>query len=143
MPQFKIIRSQNIEKSLSKTKRQYLAGNLSLPQILEYIHSVDIEIGISNYKGGEFEEAHFHPKQTEFELVLWGSTEFYDISNSEIHKLGEGDFFFIEPGLKYAQKILEKTRILFVKVPAINDKTLCEMTWEIRNWLKACRLHTK
>ncbi len=141
--QFKIIKSQNIEESLSKTKRQYLVGNLSLPQILEYIHSDEIEVGISNYKGGEFEEAHFHPKQTEFQLVLWGSTEYYDISNNEIHKLGEGDFYCIEPGVKYAQRILEKARILFVKITAINDKTLCKMTEEVRKWLKDARQDTR
>jgi len=143
MPRFRIIKSKNIEESLSKTKRQYLVGNLLLPQILEHIHSDEIEIGISNYNGGEFEKAHFHPKQTEFQLVLWGSTEYYDISNNEIHKFTKGDFYCIEPGVKYAQKILKKTRILFVKMPAIDDKTLCETTEEARNWLNNYRKNTK
>ena len=135
MPHFRIIKSKDIEESLSKTKRQYLVGNLLLPQDLEYIHSDEIEIGISDYKGGEFEKAHFHTKQTEFQLIILGFTEYYDITNNEIYRFNKGDFYCIESGVKYAQKILEKTRIIFIKIPAINDKVLCEMTEEARKWL--------
>lgn len=139
MPQFKIIKSKNIEKALSKAKRQYLVGNLTRPQALKHVFSNKIEIGISDYKGGETEEAHFHPKQTEFQLILWGSTEYYDITNNKIHIFEKGDFYCTESNVKYAQKILKKTRIFFVKMPAVDDKTLCETNEKVRKWLKSYR----
>lgn len=136
MSQFKVIKSKDLEKSLLKNRRQYLVGNLSLPQILKHIHSDNIEIGISNYKGGEIEEAHFHPKQTEFMLIIWGDTEYCDVSNDKIYRFKKRDFYCIEPGVKYAQKVLKKTRILFVKTPAVNDKTSCEASEKVKKWLK-------
>lgn len=139
MPQFKIIKSKNLEKALSKTQRQYLVGNLARPQVLKHVSSDKIEIGISDYKGGEIEEAHFHPKQTEFQLILWGSTEYYDITNNKIHRFEKGDFYCTESGVKYAQKIFKKTRIFFVKIPAVNDKILCETNEKVRKWLESYR----
>lgn len=70
MPHFKIIKESYLKEALQKTRRQYLVGNLLLPQILKHIHSDAIEIAINNYTGGEFEKPHFHPKQIEFELIL-------------------------------------------------------------------------
>ncbi|MFH1187559.1 MAG: NUDIX hydrolase, partial [bacterium] len=128
MSQFNIIKSEEIEKALSETSRQYLAGNLALPQIIKHVHSKELEIGISDYEGGEFEEAHFHPKQTEYQLILWGETEYYDLTNNKTHRFKKGDFYCTESNVKYAQKILEKTRIFFIKIPAVNDKTLCKMS---------------
>jgi 8-oxo-dGTP diphosphatase len=136
MPQVRIIRSKQLERSLVKSKRQYLVGNLTLPQALKHIPSKDTEIGISDYKDKEIENPHFHPKQTEFMLVLWGLTAYYDISNSKIYKFKKGDFYCIESGVKYAQKIFKKTRIFFIKTPAVNDKTLCELTPKVEKWLK-------
>lgn len=135
MPSFRVIKAKSIEEALSKTTRQYLAGNLSQAQILKHIPSNKIEIGISDYQGGETEKPHFHPKQTEFQLILWGATEYLDITNNKVYTFEKGDFYCTESGVKYAQKILKKTRILFIKIPALNDKTLCEISKKVENWL--------
>ena len=58
------ISKTDLEDSLNKAGRQYLVGNLKLPQILQHIHSDNIEIGISDYADNEIENAHFHPHQT-------------------------------------------------------------------------------
>ena len=110
-------------------------GNLGLPQELEHIPSKELEIGISDYKGGYRENPHYHPKQTEFCWILWGETEYYDVSNDKIHHFSKGDFYCIESGVIYAQKIFKKTRIYFVKTPAVNDKTLRELSLKVERWL--------
>ena len=136
MSGFTVIPCAKLEEALADTSRQYLVGSLARAQMIKHVQSEDIEVGISNYTGGEYEAAHFHPQQIEFQIVLWGSTEYYDISNDVIYKFQKGDFYCIENGVKYAQKILERTRIFFIKVPAINDKVLCEIPLEVKLWMK-------
>jgi len=123
---FRILQGSDIDRILASAGRQYLVGDLRRPQELAHIRSDEIEIGISDYAGGEYEPPHFHPILTEYELVLWGSTEYYDIDTGRSHRFGGMDFYCIEPNVPYAQVVLERTRILFVKVPAIDDKTLVE-----------------
>lgn len=137
MPEFKVILGEEIKNALLKTNRQYLAGHLGKPQILKNIDTTKLEIGISDYEGGEFEAAHFHPTQTEFQLVLWGETEYYDITNDKPVRFREGDFYCIETNTKYAQIVLKKTRIFFIKTPAINDKTLCDGTEGYKKWINS------
>jgi 8-oxo-dGTP diphosphatase len=137
MPEFKVIRGEKIKDALLKTKRQYLAGHLGKAQMLKHIDTTQLEIGISDYEGGEFEAAHFHPTQTEFQLILSGETEYYDITNDKPVQFKEGDFYCIETNTKYAQIILKKTRILFIKTPSINDKTLCDGTIFYKAWLES------
>lgn len=135
MGQFKKISAKELENVLSKSKRQYLVGDLKLPQLLEHIPSEKIEIGISEYDKNEIEEAHYHTNQTEYQIVLWGKTEYLDIDTKEICTYQTGDFYSIEPFTKYAQRVYGKTRILFIKIPALNDKVKIRHDLFIQNWL--------
>ena len=137
MGQFITISSSDLEDTLSKEGRQYLVGNLKLPQMLQHVHSDNIEIGISDYEDNEIENAHFHPEQTEYQLVLWGKTEYLDLDLREIFCFSGGDFYCIKPFTKYAQRIYGKTRILFIKTPAINDKVLIEHDPFTSEWLES------
>ena len=131
------IANSDLEDTLSKAGRQYLVGNLKFPQLLQHIPSDKIEIGISDYKDNEIENAHFHPEQTEYQLVLWGKTEYLDLDLKETICFSEGDFYCIIPFTKYAQRIYGKTRILFIKLPAINDKVVIEHDPFTKEWLES------
>jgi len=133
-PNFIKINAKRIENILSKNSRQYLVGNLQLPQELKYIQSKDVEIGISYYDKYTIEEAHFHTQQTEYQYMISGKTEYKNINTDEIFIFKKGDFYCIETGTKYAQRIYNNTTILFIKLPAINDKQLVKNTEKLEKW---------
>lgn len=135
-PNFIKISANTLEKIFTTESRQYLVGNLQLPQIIQHIENTDVEIGISAYKKNEIEEAHYHTDQIEFQYMIEGKTEYVNIDTNEKFIFKEGDFYCIETGSKYAQRIYGKTRILFIKLPAINDKQLIEVQDEVKSWLE-------
>ena len=79
----KIIRNDAINKSLSHNNRQYLVGNLSLPQELEHIKDNKLEIGITAYDDYESETPHYHTQAYEYQYLLSGKTEYLDINTGE------------------------------------------------------------
>ena len=119
---FCLLRGTAIEASLKNQTRQYLTGNLTLPQPLAHIQDSDIEVGISSYPQATFESAHKHAKAKEYQYVLNGMTEYIDLNTQEVHRFGAGDFYVIYPETAYLQKIKQDTRILFFKYPTGNDK---------------------
>ena len=131
---FDIIKKIDIEKSLETNHRQYLVGDLKLPQELNHIFDSDIEVGITHFKEYAAEKPHFHPIATEYQVILSGEAKFIDLDKNEEILLQAGDFFVIRPNTSYIQKSPEGTKILFFKHPAGNDKTLIEMTEKLYNW---------
>lgn len=128
------ISKDEIEESLSGVSRQYIVGNLQRPQKLNYIKSEDVEIGITDYDEYATEVVHRHNKATEYQYVLSGWTIYKDVETGEEFEFIKGDFYCIKPGTTYAQKSKKGTRILFIKVPSINDKEQMELTEEIKKW---------
>ena len=129
------ISSSEITEALRETTRQYLAGNLARPQLLEFIRDERLEIGISNYPDYHYEPAHKHSIATEYQYMISGWTEYMDTETNEICEFRAGDFFAILTGTSYAQRIKAGTRILFIKVPSVNDKELVDITEEQEKWL--------
>lgn len=132
---FKKIASQEIEDALSQVSRQYLIGNLSRPQQVEALNSEALEIGLTAYTEFAAENPHTHSTATEFQYVLSGWTQYFDMETGEKFDFTAGDFYAISTGTIYAQKSKPGTRILFIKVPSINDKELVEVTPEVEQWM--------
>ena len=128
------IESREIAKAMEGVTRQYLVGNLKLPQKLQHIKSEELEIGISSYPNYTEEPPHKHSKATEYQYVLSGWTKYVDTENMVEYEFKKGDFYAIETNTSYAQKCKAGTNILFIKVPSINDKEIVDVTEEIQAW---------
>jgi len=121
---------------LKNTTRQYLAGKLSKPQELQYFEEDRAEIGISSYEDFSYELPHSHTKAREYMYLISGFTEYKDIDSKEVFKFKTGDFYQILPETKYAQRSKPGTKILFIKVPAGNDKINIQPDRELMSWLE-------
>lgn len=141
MGQFKVIKNEDIRLSLEDKTRQYFAGNLKKPQILDFIKNDEVEIGITSYKTHSREIPHRHTIAIEYQYVINGRTQYMDLDTEEIYDFSRGDFFAIYPGTTYAQKSKPNTEILFIKVPSINDKRIMETNDIVEKWLSE-KLHT-
>lgn len=121
-----IIRKEEIKKSLAEEKRQYLVGDLQLPQLLEYIPDQNVEAGITNYTEWTVEKPHYHTSTSEYIYMLEGESKYLDVKEKKEYHLKKGDFFIIRPDTVYAQKSVANTRLLFFKYPSGNDKVSVE-----------------
>ena len=110
---------------LNKTGRQYLVGNLKRPQEIKHINDKDIEIGITCYEVDTEELPHWHPIQKEFQFMLEGYTTYKNSITDETISFSKNDFYAIEPTNCYSQFSKAGTKILFIKIPTIDDKTTC------------------
>ena len=137
MAEIKKISNESISGALSSNTRQYLIGNLKLPQELNHIQDSDIEIGITNYEHPTSEAPHTHTRAKEYQYMISGRTEYLNIKTGEISSFVAGDFYMIETGVVYAQRSEANTTILFIKYPGGNDKVDIEATPEVRKWLSA------
>lgn len=131
---FEKIDNSAIKSSLEGVRRQYLVGNLKLPQSLPYIKSEALEIGISSYKEYTEEVAHKHTTAAEYQYVISGWTKYFNTETHEEFEFRKGDFYAIEKGTPYAQKCKAGTEILFIKVPSINDKTVVDVDLTVQEW---------
>lgn len=129
------ITNEEILTALEGTRRQYLVGDLKLPQALRHQHSKDLEIGITRYEESFSEAPHTHDVTTEYQYVLSGWTRYLDLDTGTEYDFRTGDFYAITTGTKYAQKSKPGTAILFIKVPSLNDKKLLDVSAELQKWL--------
>lgn len=130
------ISNAEITGALKDTTRQYLAGNLSKPQQVEFICDERLEIGISSYPCHQSEPTHVHKVATEYQYMISGWTEYMDVETGETYEFRKGDFYAIFPGTAYSQRVKAGTSILFIKVPSVNDKELVDISQEQLQWLK-------
>lgn len=133
-----IIRGADLDRALSMEYRQYLTGHLQRPQAhLQHIDD-DIEIGISHYREFTADKPHMHPVATEHSYVLQGSIKILVLEDEpREYQLEAGDFFVLRPGVGYATKNAPDTKILFIKAPGINDKTLIPVSEALSQWLSS------
>lgn len=136
MAELEIIRGAALEYALGKEYRQYLTGHLQRPQKhLQHIED-DIEIGISHYREFTADTPHMHPVATEHSYVLQGSIKVLLLEGEpKEYQLNAGDFFVLQPGVGYATKNAPDTKVLFIKSPGINDKTVVPVTDTVKTWL--------
>lgn len=128
------ITNDEIANAMEGLRRQYLVGNLKLPQKLMHVSSEKLEIGISSYAEYTEEQPHRHSMATEYQYVLSGWTKYIDTDEMVEYEFKKGDFYAIETNTAYAQKCKAGTKILFIKVPSINDKKVVDVTKKIQNW---------
>lgn len=136
MTSLEIIRGAALDYALGKEYRQYLTGHLQRPQAhLKHVDD-DIEIGISHYREFTADTPHMHPVATEHSYVLQGSVKMLLFGEEpREYQLNAGDFFVLRPGNGYATKNAPDTKVLFIKSPGINDKTLVPVTEDVKKWL--------
>lgn len=131
---FESITNEQLVKTFKNTSRQYLAGDLQLPQIIKHIHDEHIEIGITEYTEYKYEMPHYHKHATEYQYMLEGMTEYLNVDTYEKVVYRKGDFYAINPHTKYAQRSKAGTKIIFIKSPGLNDKMNLDETEEILKW---------
>lgn len=132
----KSLSKEQIDGALEKEYRQYLAGRLT--RVQKYLPHIDddIEVGISYYKDFTADKPHKHPIATEHGYVLEGLVRIKLIEGEKKeYEFKSGDFFVIEKNVPYVTKNAAGTKILFIKSPGINDKTVIEVDYEILDWL--------
>ncbi len=135
MGRFRRIPSTRIERALEGTTRQYFLGRLQRPQALEHIGDDNLEIGISAYPEDASEAPHAHRQAYEYHYLLSGYTEYRDLDTGEVHGFRAGDFYVIEPGTRYAQRVRAGTRLIFIKYPPGNDKLPESADADMARWL--------
>lgn len=129
-----VILRESIELALQNTKRQYLVGELSLPQELDYLRDPHVEAGITEYKEYVIEKPHYHTTTTEYIYVLSGESKYMNVSTKEETLVRAGDFFLIRPEIIYAQKSRAGLKLLFFKYPSGNDKVNVEDDGSLEDW---------
>lgn len=128
---------QEIESALNKEYRQYLAGDLKKEQAhLPFIYD-DIEVGMSYYQKFTADTPHMHPIATEHGYILQGAVRVMRLDKHEEHEFRTGDFFVIQKGIPYASKCNAETKVLFIKAPGTNDKTVVDVDEATTKWLSA------
>jgi quercetin dioxygenase-like cupin family protein len=130
-----ILRRSDIEASLKGSDRQYLAGTLRRPQVLQHLPDRDLEVGLSSYDRNTADRPHFHPHTREYQYVVTGHALLRDLSSGDVHELNQGDFYVISPGVAHVQKSRAGTQIIFFKHPAGDDKTHVDIDDETAAWL--------
>ena len=135
MGKFIKIQKEQIEEALKDISRQYFVGNLKKKQKIEHINHSGLEIGLTEYKEYTTEDPHFHDIAMEFQYMISGWTKYLDVSTNVEYEFKSGDFFAIEKGTIYTQKSKKGTKILFIKVPSINDKQIYEIDENTEKWL--------
>ncbi|MBP3916963.1 cupin domain-containing protein [Clostridium sp.] len=136
MNKFDVISSEVIDRAFITEQRQYLTGDLKMPQILDFIKDENVEIGMSRYKEYKIEQPHYHTDLAEYHLILKGETKYVNVTEDKEYVFKKGDFYIIRPNTIYIQKSLPGTELIFIKVPGINDKVPCESTDRINKWFE-------
>lgn len=114
-----------LQEALATSNRQYLVGNLQLPQQIDFIHDERLEIGVTKYDQETSEAPHWHTVQREYQYMLAGRTIYTDVITGETLEYRADDFYGILPEICYSQVSDPGTMILFIKYPAMNDKMVC------------------
>lgn len=128
------IYANEIEASLKHSTRQYLTGDLKLPQELRFIQDTAIEAGISSYPMYKWEQPHYHTVTSEYCYILTGETKYVNLSTQEEYHFKAGDFYVLRRDVPYLQKCRAGCRLLFVKAPGINDKVTIGLTQKMKDW---------
>lgn len=80
------------------------------------------------------EAAHYHTVTSEYCYILSGTTKYVDLFDGTEHEFRAGDFYILRKNTPYIQKCQAGCRLLFAKVPGINDKISIPMSARMRQW---------
>lgn len=129
------LKGSEIEIALESEYRQYFIGNLSRPQLLDYLDQGDLEIGTSLYKESKADKPHMHSRTSEILYILKGEYHIFDIDANTEYVLNAGDFFVLPPNTPYASKAKADTQVFFVKTGG-NDKIEIIPDDATKKWLE-------
>ena len=130
-----LLRNQEIENATLKDYRQYFCGNLQRPQILDFIKTDKLEIGISNYKKFTADTPHYHNTTADMIYVLSGEYHILLIEEQKIIVLNKGDFLSLPPKKPYVSKAKSNTKVLFIKYCNGNDKVSVNPSEYVKKWM--------
>lgn len=99
--------------NLTEYTKGWLVGDFD-PAIIK---SKDIEVGVKEYRKGDFETSHVHNIITEYTIVLTGKVKMLD------QVFDKGQIIKIEPGIYTSFEAIEDCITLVIKTPSIpSDK---------------------
>ena len=75
----------------------------------------DVEVGVKQYKAGDYETSHHHKIATEFTVVLNGEVEM----SGKRYK--DGDIVKISPGVSTDFKAITDVTTFVIKMPGVNN----------------------
>jgi len=75
----------------------------------------DVEVGVKQYKAGDFEESHYHKIATEFTVILNGIVEMSGNTYTD------GDIIKINSGISTDFRAITDVTTLVVKIPGANN----------------------
>lgn len=129
--------AEEIAQSLAHSSRQYLAGDLKLPQELHFLRDTAVEVGINHYTTYKWELPHYHTVTSEYCYMLAGETKYIDLSDGREYNFRTGDFYILRRDTPYLQKCLPGFHMLFVKVPGLNDKVTIPLNDQMLAWCES------
>lgn len=127
--------NQQILEATEQEYRQYFCGNLKKPQLLDFILTERLEIGISNYKNFTADTPHYHSTTPDMIYLLSGEFHIWIPSKQKNIILHQGDFISVPPQTPYASKAKAGTKVLFIKYCNGNDKVTITPSKEMTDWL--------
>ena len=128
--------AHEIESSMADNCRQYIQGNLQIPQNLPFILNTRSEIGISYYREFTHDDPHYHDEITETNYVLEGKVCLKVLDTGAEYVIEKGGIFSIPPRIVHVFKAQPETKILFMKDHALNDKHVVDPDpLNLENWL--------
>ena len=134
---FFLLRSDEIQQATNKSYRQYFCGNLQRPQLLNYLQTESLEVGVSDYFEFTADEPHFHKFTPDMIYILQGEYHIMLLNeNPSPIILKNGDFVSVPAGVAYASKAKAGTKTLFIKQIKENDKVSVTPSPEVLQWIK-------
>ena len=126
---------QEIQNATNESYRQYFVGNLARPQLLQHLHSEDLEIGMSVYRTFTADKPHMHTTTADMVYILSGEYHILLIETHQIIVMRTGDFLSIPLNTPYASKAKAGTKVLFIKTCKGNDKVTIPIPDNIQQWM--------
>ncbi|ALM08448.1 hypothetical protein SB49_11965 [Sediminicola sp. YIK13] len=99
------------KRNLNSMVKGWFVGNFE-PTVYQ---TSEVEVGVKEYKQGDYEETHYHKIATEITTIISGKVL---MNNIEYNK---GDIIVIQPNESTDFKVLEDTVTTVVKIPGVNN----------------------
>ncbi len=134
-----VLKNKAISESMLFNERQYMLGELSLPQELRYIENPDIAIGLIEFKEFSHDIPHIHSIISESQYMIDGHAALLNLDTMEETVVSRGDFFYIPQNTPHVMKAQAGTKFIFIKSKCINDKQILDGALNVlalREWIQ-------
>jgi glyoxylate utilization-related uncharacterized protein len=134
-----VLKNKTISESMLLNERQYLLGELSLPQELHHIKDPDIAIGFIEFKEFSHDIPHIHTVISESQYMLDGHAALLNLDTMEETVVSKGDFFYIPSNTPHVMKAKAGTKFIFIKSRCMNDKKILDDAFNdltLLEWIK-------